>query len=423
MQASIAKAEQAIEAVKTEGELVPNKGELEALEKSLLALNKEKTQLERHIKKEKNCLAQLNAIEQNRDKLDPDNFQLQKKALIKRLRVIQKKQCLMPYAIDKPLIARVLSGWTGVPVSNMLQDKQVKLTALHEHLNQRVHGQDAAIDRICRTLITSGAGLAKPNKPLGVFLLAGPSGVGKTETAYAIAEQLFGSADKMTTINMSEFKEAHKVSTLTGSPPGYVGYGEGGVLTEAVRRQPHSLVLLDEMEKAHSSVQDIFYNMLDRGILRDSEGRDIDFKQTVVMMTANAADNFIADYADKLTQGDADTMQALQKALEVHFKPAFLGRVTVVPYMPLTVDTMSMIVQSQLNQLVERVHGHYSIDLYYDNDVVEHVLAACHIAQTGARQVATIIDSQIAPFVAKTLLAQMGKPGKGKKITTFKACG
>jgi type VI secretion system protein VasG len=232
----------------------------------------------------------------------------------------------------------------------------------------------------------------------------------------ALAEQMFGSAKKLTLINMSEFKESHKVSTLTGSPPGYVGYGEGGVLTEAVRRAPYSLVLLDEMEKAHASVQDIFYQMLDRGVMRDSEGRDIDFKQTVVVMTSNAADAYVVKHAEAIKEGSLEALQGLQAALEKHFKPAFLGRVQVVPFLPLNDATMGEIIHAQLDQLVARIKTHYHIALTYDALVPKQILSACTLAQTGARQIASVLDRQIAPILARTLLRQLGKGVKHKKL-------
>jgi len=377
---------------------------VKALKLRMAQLEKDKKAI---IKQRDNEQAIIDTLERHMksDREDVSFLKIKKK-LLKKLETAQKEKALVPFTIDKRMIADVLSAWTGIPVSNMLSQEQTKLIELPKYLNKRVFGQAAGIESISQSLMTSGARLSKPTKPLGVFLLAGPSGVGKTETALAIAEQLLGSADKITTINMSAFKEAHKASTLTGSPPGYVGYGEGGVLTEAVRREPHSLILLDEMEKAHPSIQDIFYQMLDRGIMRDSEGRDIDFRQTIIVMTSNAADQYVMDNEEGLLKEDAKTMEGLFNKLEKHFKPAFLGRVKVVPYMPLNKITMADIIHYQLKQLAERVSTNYEATLVYTNEVIEKLLAACQFAKTGARQIGNIIDKDISPKMAKALLLE-----------------
>jgi type VI secretion system protein VasG len=373
-----------------------------ALKERLAHCEIEKKVIEDQQASEKKLIDAIEALIKNR--AFEDDFDQKKNQWVHDLHAIQANRILMPFCVDSKMVAKVLSAWTGIPVGNMLAADQAKLMGLQAYCHQSVFGQEAGIRAICQTLITSGARLTKPNKPLGVFLLVGPSGVGKTETAHKIAEQLLGSADKMTLINMSEYKESHKASTLTGSPPGYVGYGEGGLLTEAVRREPHSLILLDEMEKAHPSIQDIFYQMLDRGHMRDSEGLDIDFRQTIIVMTSNAADEYVALHAKAIGEEEPSVMQGLYEALEKYYKPAFLGRVKVVPFVPLSEGIMTQIIHFQLEQLAARVSEHYQITLTYSDKITRQIQQACHLMQTGARQVAAIIDKNIAPLVAQTLL-------------------
>src|SRR6185437_7175540 len=262
--------------------------------------------------------------------------------LNKQLASLQGEHPLLQPCVDGQAIAIVISAWTGIPVGRMVKDEINTMLNLREHLEKRIIGQSHALDALAQRLRTARAKLEDPRKPIGVFMFVGPSGVGKTETALAIAELLFGSDQNLTTLNMSEFKEEHKVSLLMGSPPGYVGYGEGGVLTEAVRRKPYSVVLLDEMEKAHPGVQDIFYQVFDKGMMKDGEGRDIDFKNTVIIMTSNAGtDTFMKLCADPDTKPDPEALaEAIRPDLLRSFKPAFLGRVIVVPYYPIAPDIM-----------------------------------------------------------------------------------
>jgi type VI secretion system protein VasG len=402
LEAAIADLQIQIKALQQQDQDKKVKNSMAELNKELNDLTQQKAQLAEEQSKQKQIITDLEQL--IKDKADIKGFAKQKKQLLKKLDTLQKQKMLMPFAVNKRMIAKVLSAWTGIPVSNMLAASQTKLIDLEKNCNARVFGQQAGIHTICQTLMTSGARLTKPQQPLGVFLLVGPSGVGKTETAHQVAEQLLGSADKMAIINMSAFKEAHKASTLTGSPPGYVGYGEGGVLTEAVRREPHSLVLLDEMEKAHPSIQDIFYQMLDRGIMRDSEGRDIDFRQTIIMMTSNAADQYVLDHQQAILDEDPEAIEGLHKALEKHFKPAFLGRVKVIPYIALDDSIMSRIITYQLEQLAQRIQENYQIAFTYSKAVTAQIQQACQLVQTGARQVSAIIDKHIAPLVANALL-------------------
>ncbi len=267
----------------------------------------------------------------------------------------------MPRAVDKEVIASLVARWTGIPVGKLLSDQIETVKSLDARLKQRVVGQDAAIDRIASAMRAARAGLSDPRRPSAVFLLVGMSGTGKTETALSLADLLYGGSQYLTTINMSEFKEEHKISMLLGSPPGYVGYGEGGVLTEAVRRRPYGVLLLDEIDKAHTGVQEIFYQVFDKGTLRDGEGRDIDFKNTTIVMTANTGSELLAALAaDSDTMPDAGTLETLLlPELQKHFKPAFIGRTVVLPFMPLGKDALSDIVDIQIDRIRDRVNASY----------------------------------------------------------------
>ncbi|MFD2095651.1 type VI secretion system ATPase TssH [Corallincola platygyrae] len=308
--------------------------------------------------------------------------------------------------VSRETVARILSDWTGIPLGRMQSDEFSILMGLSDSLKQRVVGQDHAVDLIAKVIQTARAQLSDERRPNGVFMLAGPSGVGKTETALAVAERVYGSEDALTVINMSEFKEEHKVSLLLGSPPGYVGFGEGGILTEAVRRRPYSVVLLDEMEKAHPGVQDIFYQAFDRGVIKDGEGRDIDFSNTIVMMTSNlGADTTLQLCADPATAPTPDGLiKALQEDLLSYFKPAFLGRVNTVPYYPLGAEQMRRILSMQFNNLSFRLMEHHGASLKVDDTVYRYVLDRCGDIKTGARNIIQFIQNHLLPLVSEKVL-------------------
>jgi type VI secretion system protein VasG len=335
--------------------------------------------------------------------------------------------------VDAHAIAEVVAQWTGIPVGRMMADELRTAMELETVLAQRIRGQDQALAAIAQAVRVSRAGLADPRKPTGVFLLVGLSGVGKTETAVALADTFFGGAQNMTVINMSEFKEEHKVSMLLGAPPGYVGFGEGGVLTEAVRRKPFSLILLDEMEKAHPGVQDIFYQMFDAGRVKDGQGREIDFRNAMIIMTSNAG----SDTLEKLA-ADPDTMPdaaglvaALRPDLLTHFRPAFLGRTTIVPYLPLTPAVLREIVGLALMRLGRRVAESFGATLSWDEAAVDAIAALCTETQSGARNVEAVIQGTIAPDLAGHILAaradgtgcdriELGVDTTGTIVSTFK---
>jgi len=350
-------------------------------------------------KKKEGCLAAADV-----EKLQADLGQLRAE-----LARIQGETPLMQVCVDAQSIAEVVSGWTGIPVGKVVKDEINTMLSLRELLEKRVIGQTHALEAISQRLRTARAKLEDPRRPIGVFLLVGPSGVGKTETGVSLADLLYGGDQNMTVINMSEFKEEHKVSLLMGSPPGYVGYGEGGVLTEAVRRRPYSVVLLDEMEKAHPGVQDIFYQVFDKGTLRDGEGRDIDFKNTVILMTSNAGtDTIMKLCADPETRPEPDALnEALRPDLLKVFKPAFLGRTIVVPYYPITDAVMRQIIELQLGRVRGRLQENHRAQFSYDKNLVDEIASRCTEVESGARNVDHILTRTLLPELSREFLARM----------------
>jgi len=338
--------------------------------------------------------------------------------LNQELSTLQGETPLLQPCVDNQAVAAVISAWTGIPVGRMVKDEINTVLNLKEHLEKRVIGQSHALEALAQRLRTARAKLEDPRKPIGVFMFVGPSGVGKTETALAIAELLFGSDQSLTTINMSEFKEEHKVSLLMGAPPGYVGYGEGGVLTEAVRRKPYSVVLLDEMEKAHVGVQDIFYQVFDKGMMKDGEGRDIDFKNTVIIMTSNAGtDTFMKLCADPETKPEPDALgEAIRPDLLKYFKPAFMGRVIVVPYYPIATDIMRRIIELQLGRIRQRIKENHRAHLTYDEALVAAIAARCTEVDSGARNVDHILTRTMLPELSKEFLARMAQGEQVSKV-------
>jgi type VI secretion system protein VasG len=330
------------------------------------------------------------------------------------LRKLQGDQALVLLEVDGQAIAEVISGWTGIPVGKMVSDEIRAVLGLADKLAERVIGQDYALETVARRIRTARAHLDNPNRPQGVFLLAGPSGVGKTETALALADALYGGERNLITINMSEYQEAHTVSSLKGSPPGYVGYGEGGVLTEAVRRRPHAVVLLDEVEKAHSDVMELFFQVFDKGSLEDGEGREIDFKNTIILLGSNTGTNTIVSLCnDPELQPDPGTLaDALQEDLLKVFPPALLGRMVTVPYYPLSKDVLRNIIRLQLNRIKTRIADTHGADFVYAEDVVDLVESRCNDAGAGARAVDRILTHAILPPISGEILTRMaeGRP-------------
>ena len=331
-----------------------------------------------------------------------------------RLEQVQGETPLIRVCVDAGIVGEVISAWTGIPVGKMQRDETGTVLKLEDHLGRRLIGQAHALALISKRIRTSRAGIEDPNKPKGVFMLVGPSGVGKTETALAIADLLYGGERNLITINMSEFQEAHTVSTLKGSPPGYVGYGEGGVLTEAVRRRPYSVVLLDEVEKAHPDVLELFFQVFDKGQMEDGEGREIDFKNTIIILTTNAGtDTIMKLCADPETApSDEGLVKALKPELDKVFKPAFLGRMVIIPYFPIRDENLRRIIKLKLAKIQRRLMETHHVPLEYDDALVQQVAERCTEVESGARNVDNILTNTLLPEISRELLERMASGGR-----------
>ncbi|MEO8281260.1 MAG: AAA family ATPase, partial [Ideonella sp.] len=339
-----------------------------------------------------------------------------------KLADLQGESPLILPTVDYQAVASVVGDWTGIPVGRMARNEIETVLKLPELLGKRVIGQDHAMEMIAKRIQTSRAGLDNPQKPIGVFMLAGTSGVGKTETAIALAEALYGGEQNLIVINMSEYQEAHTVSSLKGAPPGYVGYGEGGVLTEAVRRKPYSVVLLDEVEKAHPDVHELFFQVFDKGFMEDGEGRSIDFKNTLILLTTNAGTELIASLCkDPDLMPDPEGMaKALREPLLKIFPPALLGRLVAIPYYPLSDEMLGKIVVLQLNRVKKRVEARYKIPFSYSDDVVKLVVSRCTESESGGRMIDAILTNTMLPEISREFLTRMmeGTPIERVNVTT-----
>ncbi len=339
--------------------------------------------------------------------------------LTRELDLVQGETALMQVCVDASIVGQVLSGWTGIPLGKMIKDEIGTVLQLDKHLERRVIGQSHSLALISQRIQTGRASLDDPGKPLGVFMLVGPSGVGKTETALALSDLLYGGEHNLITINMSEFQEAHTVSTLKGSPPGYVGYGEGGVLTEAVRRRPYSVVLLDEVEKAHPDVLELFYQVFDKGMMEDGEGREIDFKNCIIILTTNACTDQLAKLtADPETMPSADgILKAIRPELNKIFKPAFLGRMVVIPYFPIRDENLKKIIELKLAKIKRRMLENHKVQLQYEQDVIEEVAKRCTEVESGARNVDNILTNTLLPDISRQLLTSIAE---GQKLSSVR---
>jgi len=339
-------------------------------------------------------------------------------ALQARLQEMQGETPLILPCVDDAAVGAVVADWTGIPVGRMVKDDIQAVLKLADILNERIIGQRHALEAIAQRIRTSRAGLENPNKPIGVFLLAGTSGVGKTETALALAEALYGGEQNVITINMSEYQEAHKVATLMGSPPGYVGYGKGGVLTEAVRRKPYSVVLLDEVEKAHPDVHEIFFQVFDKGVMKDSEGRDINFKNTIILLTTNVGTDLIMNMCKDpaLLPEPEGIAQALREPLLKVFPAALLGRLTVIPYYPLTDEMLQAITRLQLGRVQKRVAANHGVPFEYDQAVVDLIVSRCTERDSGGRMVDAILTQTLLPTISQELLTRLMNGGAISRI-------
>jgi type VI secretion system protein VasG len=361
----------------------------------------------------------------------PDGSEMSEKDRAKLLKQLKAKDAelvelqgespLILPIVDEQAVASVVGDWTGIPVGRMVKDEIKTVLNMASELSKRVIGQDHAMEMIAKRVQTARAGLDNPSKPIGVFMLAGTSGVGKTETALAIAETLYGGESNMITINMSEFQESHTVSTLKGAPPGYVGYGEGGILTEAVRRKPYSVVLLDEVEKAHPDVHEVFFQVFDKGVMEDGEGRVIDFKNTLILLTSNVGSELIMDLCK-----DPDLMpepegiaKALREPLLKVFPAALLGRIVTIPYFPLSPDMIGKITELQLNRVVKRIKETHNVPFSYDKKVVDLIVSRCQEVESGGRMIDAILTNSLLPAVSGEFLRKMmaGKEVKNVSVS------
>ncbi|MEJ0018307.1 MAG: type VI secretion system ATPase TssH [Acetobacteraceae bacterium] len=377
-------------------------------------LSQELVDLDARWEQEKGLAAEITEtrakIEDPADTEDKDTLRTKLTGASKKLRDLQGETPLIFPVVDRQAVAEVVAGWTGIPTGRMQSNEIRTVLNLKSAMEARIVGQPHALEAVAEAIRTSRAGLTDPRKPIGVFLMVGTSGTGKTETALTLADLLYGGEQNMTTINMTEFKEEHKVSLLMGSPPGYVGYGEGGILTEAVRRRPYSVILLDEMEKAHPGVQDVFFQVFDKGNMKDGEGRDIDFKNTVIIMTSNAGTDLITRlFADPETAPDAPALAdaLMPELMKAGFKPAFLGRVNLVPYFPLSPEVIRMIVGLQLNRIRRRVQEAYGASFAWDQDLVETIAERCTETSSGARNVEKILSRTLLPELSAEVLSRL----------------
>jgi len=335
---------------------------------------------------------------------------------LKNLEEIQGESPMVFPHVSASICGQVISDWTGIPVGSMVKDEAVTLLELEDRLRDRIVGQDDALASLASTIRSSKTGMGNPDAPLGVFLFSGPSGVGKTECARALADILFGGEKFITTINMSEYQEKHTVSQLKGAPPGYVGYGEGGILTEAVRQKPYSIVLLDEVEKAHLEVMNLFYQVFDKGFMRDGEGREINFRNTIIIMTSNLASDTIVDLCtqqDKEINAD-ELVNSIRPELSAHFQPALLARSKIVPFRPLGKEVMKGVVAIKLDKIAQRLTKVHGITLSCSPALVDHIADCCTAIEAGARNADAVIDGVLLPGVSRQLLLHLGE---GKKYT------
>ena len=398
------------------------------IETQIAAAKEEEAILKEQWEKEKGLIEKIRKLQESLESAEKEGsesagkegeIQAELKQVEAELEKLQGERGMMRVSVDAQIVGEVISAWTGIPLGKMVRNEIETVLTLDEHLKKRVIGQDHALAAIAQRILTSRANMDDPVKPVGVFLLVGPSGVGKTETAIALADVLYGGERNMITINMSEFQEAHTVSTLKGSPPGYVGYGEGGVLTEAVRRRPYSVVLLDEVEKAHPDVLELFFQVFDKGRMEDGEGREIDFRNTIILLTSNAAtDTLMKLCADPETMPDSQGMlAALKPELNKIFKPAFLGRLMIVPYFPVRDEALKQIIRLKLGKIQKRLLETHKVELVYGDVLLNEIAGRCTEVESGARNVDNILSNTMLPELSRQILTQLAGGVKANRVT------
>ncbi|MDO5622922.1 MAG: type VI secretion system ATPase TssH [Paracoccus sp. (in: a-proteobacteria)] len=414
LNAQIAALEAEIAAQEAEADLgASDAARLDELNERLTGVRSNLADLERAYADEKALVDQILALrlrlaEQAGEDFDADAVRVELNAAMDQLGLIHADDRMIWPHVDEQAVASVISDWTGIPAGRMVADKLQAVLGLADHLRERVIGQDAGLQMIARRVETARAGLSNPEKPIGVFMLCGPSGVGKTETALALAESLYGGEQNVITINMSEFQEAHSVSLLKGAPPGYVGYGEGGRLTEAVRRKPYSVVLLDEMEKAHPDVHELFFQVFDKGRMEDGNGRPINFRNTLILMTSNVGTGTIMTLAPDGEIADTETLEAaLKEELLGTFPPALLGRIVTIPYVPLSATVLGGIAQLKLGAVARRMLESHGARLVWGDAVIDHIVSQCRDPDSGGRMIDNIITNSILPDLSRRVLGRM----------------
>jgi type VI secretion system protein VasG len=419
-----------------DGRCAELEGEIASIEQDLIGLNqrweKEREAVTRVLDLRQQ-LAQLrdsgDAVSQTDDEeseaetpavvdADPETVKQSLDKAMEELVAIQGKEPLIHYEVGPDVVAQVISDWTGIPLGKMVKDEAQTILSFSADLAKRIKGQDHAIEAVNQGVRSAKAGMNNPSAPMGVFLFVGPSGVGKTEMGLSVADLLFGGERFIVTVNMSEFQEKHSVSRLIGSPPGYVGYGEGGMLTEAVRQRPYSVVLLDEVEKADPEVMNLFYQVFDKGTLADGEGRVIDFKNTIMLLTSNLASDIITQMCAGGEFPERDVLtEAIRPVLSNHFKPALLARMEIVPFYPIVGEAMKEIVGLKLNRLADRLQHNHKMDFKYDGAVVDQIAQRCTEVETGARNVDHIINRTLLPQISTELLEQMSEEGQPNTLS------
>lgn len=384
---------------------------IEQLKNRLIHLQQEVDYIHTKWQSELRLVEQIKRLELEQKPSDQHTIQLA--AFKTQLDLLQDKHPLVFPRVNAQIVNEIISDWTGIPLGNMVSDQIDHILNLENKLAERIMGQDYALTQLVQGIKTAKAKLDDPNKPQGVFLLVGPSGVGKTETALALAQELYGGESHLITINMSEYQEAHTVSLLKGAPPGYVGYGQGGILTEAVRRNPYSVVLLDEIEKAHSDVQELFYQVFDKGILEDSEGRLIDFKNTTILLTSNTGSSAIMQACLNLPieqwPNTETLVDHLKPQLYKQFKPAFLGRMRIIPYLPLHDNLLLRIIEYKLTKITTRINQQYAIQVDYSEELIELLLSRCTEVDSGARNIDNILNNTVLPTLATKILIALSE--------------
>lgn len=414
LRAEIASYESEITAREAERELgEADEARLEETRQRLSDAQAKLADLDRAYADEKSLVEQIldlrrRLAEREGEEFDEDAVRTELTGAMDQLGQIHADDRMIWPHVDEQAVASVISDWTGIPAGRMVADELQAVLGLADHLRERVIGQDQGLQMIARRVETARAGLGNPEKPIGVFMLCGPSGVGKTETALALAEALYGGEQNVITINMSEFQEAHSVSLLKGAPPGYVGYGEGGRLTEAVRRKPYSVVLLDEMEKAHPDVHELFFQVFDKGRMEDGNGRPINFRNTLILMTSNVGTGTIMTLAPEGTITDAETMEsALKEELLGTFPPALLGRIVSIPYVPLSAEVLGGISRLKLGSVARRMRDSHGAQLVWGDEVIDHIVAQCRDPDSGGRMIDNIITNSILPDLSRQVLSRM----------------